>query len=238
MWHGHSHITLCGNYKANPICKGCLLRRPPVKLVQQMNLLTSPAVFHNDPLIVAFSVSAFFRTMISALFNAFQHFDINRVFHPSPCRDVTECSRPSDDRSHHVWLGDLKAMYSQRYRQVLPFHSPGLAPVVDISRSALYIMADGNPFNEKKYWRAFGFYCGFAAVEDNGEMYHINPSGKPAYLPRWKWCGNFQQHLCVVQDEQRQFYHIDSAGQKKGGPYLYAGDYHEHRAEVRNMAEK
>ena len=65
------------------------------------------------------------------------------------------------DASHHVHLG--RPAYAARFTEVLKFHAPGLAPVLDDS-GAYHITPDGRPAYESRHVRTFGFYEDRAAV--------------------------------------------------------------------------
>ena len=69
--------------------------------------------------------------------------------------------------SHHVCDG--KPVYAARFIEVLKFHAPGLAPVLDAS-GAYHITPGGQPAYESRYVRTFGFYEGRAAVHSAGRM--------------------------------------------------------------------
>ena len=67
----------------------------------------------------------------------------------------------SPDATHHLHEG--RPAYASRFNEVLKFHSPGLAPVVDAS-GAYHISSDGQSAYPSRYVRTFGFYEGRAAV--------------------------------------------------------------------------
>ena len=56
-------------------------------------------------------------------------------------------------------------MYSQRFRIVLPFHSPGLATIVDQKGAASHINERGDYAYAQRFTRTFGFYQHLAAVQ-------------------------------------------------------------------------
>jgi hypothetical protein len=67
----------------------------------------------------------------------------------------------SDDNTHFVFDG--KPIFDKTFIEVLKFHSPGLAPVIDKS-GAYHIDTSGNELYSNRYSRTFGFYCNRASV--------------------------------------------------------------------------
>ena len=129
----------------------------------------------------------------------------------------------SGDASHHVHQG--RPAYKPRFHEVLKFHEPGLAPVLDAS-GAYHIEPDGRPAYEPRYVRTFGFYEGLAAVQSDGGWFHILPNGRPLYGDRHAWCGNFQENLCAVRMPDGRYFHITGDGsQAYRERYRYAGDF-------------
>lgn len=134
------------------------------------------------------------------------------------------------DGTHHI-LGESPA-YQKRFAQVLKFHSPGIAPVSDETGS-YHIDPLGQPLYTRRYSRTFGFYNGRAAIDDNGQWFHILTNGCPFYKNRYQWCGNFQENLCSVKDLSGAFYHIDEEGARiYPQSYSYVGDFHDGSAVV------
>ena len=113
--------------------------------------------------------------------------------------------RISEDASHHVYRG--QPAYEPRFHQVLKFHEPGLAPVLDGS-GAYHIAPDGRPAYEARHTRTFGFYEGLAAVHAEDGWFHILPNGSPSYEERHSWCGNFQESRCAVRESDGDYLHI------------------------------
>ncbi len=129
----------------------------------------------------------------------------------------------SEDASHHVYRGG--SAYSSRFREVLKFHEPGLAPVLDGS-GAYHITPDGLAAYEPRYVRTFGFYEGRAAVHSEDGWVHILPEGNPLYEKRYTWCGNFQEDRCAVRLVGGDYLHITGDGSVAYGErYRYAGDF-------------
>jgi len=148
--------------------------------------------------------------------------------------DDWERSRPHRDNTHHCTI-DGFAIYQARYEAVLPFHPPGLAPVSD-GEKWFFIIPDGASAFPQVFSRAFGFYCGLAAVEVDGSWFHIKSDGTRAYETNWSWCGNFQQNRCTVRDEEGVYHHIREDGNPlKSSPNAYAGDFREGAAVVRGF---
>ena len=136
----------------------------------------------------------------------------------------------SGDASHHVYQG--RPAYPARFRQVLKFHEPGIAPV-DGSSGAYHISPDGRPAYESRYIRTFGFYEGRAAVHSEDGWFHILPDGSPLYRERYAWCGNFQEGRCAVRMPCGEYIHITGDGVPAYGErYQYAGDFKDGHAVV------
>ena len=74
-------------------------------------------------------------------------------------------SRVSSCETHHVCLHTEKPFYDQRFGIVLPFHSPGLAPVIDQIGAAFHISDRGTHAYSQRFDRTFGFYENLAAVQ-------------------------------------------------------------------------
>ena len=131
--------------------------------------------------------------------------------------------RISADGTHHDYYGE--PAYAARFLDVLKFHAPGLAPVLD-SSGGYHITTDGLPAYEFRHIRTFGFYEGRAAVQSANGWFHILPDGQPHYSERYAWCGNFQEGHCTVRLPGGSYLHID----EDGAPaylerYRYAGDF-------------
>lgn len=104
-------------------------------------------------------------------------------------------TRVSNDETHH--LHDGAPLYAARFREVLKFHEPGLAPVRDDS-GAYHIDIEGRPAYAARFARTFGFYEGLAAVEGTEGWHHVRPDGSPAYTECFAWCGNYQEGRCAA----------------------------------------
>ena len=140
-------------------------------------------------------------------------------------------SKLASDRTHHLTADD-KPLYEQRFDQILAFHEPGLAPVLDES-GAYHIHPNGEPAYDERFIRTFGFYDERAAVRTDDGSYHILPDGSPLYNERWAWCGNYQKSRCVVHDKDGDYHHLRLDGTViPGGPWAYAGDFREGSAVV------
>jgi hypothetical protein len=74
-------------------------------------------------------------------------------------------SRVSSCGTHHISLHTQQPIYEHRYKTVLPFHSPGLAPVVDQTGAAFHIDGRGESAYSQRFNRTFGFYQDVAAVQ-------------------------------------------------------------------------
>lgn len=147
--------------------------------------------------------------------------------------DWRECV-VSPDGTHHLYRGH--PAYGRCFREVLKFHVPGLAPVVDYT-GAYHIHPDGSAAYVERHNRTFGFYEGIAAVDSAQGWHHIRPDGTPIYSQRYQWCGNFQDGRCPVRDADGRYFHI----RVDGAPayperYRYAGDFRDGHAVVQNHA--
>lgn len=129
----------------------------------------------------------------------------------------------SDDGTHHRVAGE--PMYAARFTEVLKFHAPGLAPVLDGS-GAYHIDGEGRPVYPARFRRTFGFYEGAAAVVAEDGWLHVRPDGVPLSATRWEWAGNFQGGRCTVRDGSSRYQHIGADGQPAyDASYRYAGDF-------------
>ena len=133
--------------------------------------------------------------------------------------------------THHIY--DDQPLYAHRFKQVLKFHAPGLAPACQHS-CWFHINEQGEKAYPQSFDRVFGFYYNKAAVELGGKSFHINPKGQDLYSHRYAWCGNYQENVCVVRDQQGKYFHIGDQGVPLyKARYTYAGDFKEHYAVVK-----
>ena len=131
--------------------------------------------------------------------------------------------RIAADGTHHVHDG--KPAYPARFLEVLKFHAPGLAPVVDAS-GAYHVTPGGLAAYTDRYDRTFGFYEGRAAVQSPDGWFHILADGSPLYPERYEWCGNFQEGRCPVRLPDGGYFHIKEDGAPAYAErYRYAGDF-------------
>jgi len=138
--------------------------------------------------------------------------------------------RVSEDGTHHTHRG--RPAYRSRFSEVLKFHDPGLAPVLD-GDDAYHIDPKGHPAYPGRYTRTFGFYQGRAAVQAGDIWLHLLPDGKPLCGLRFDWCGNFQEGLCTVRDRRGRYFHISLSGVPAYVKrYRYAGDFRDGYAVV------
>jgi hypothetical protein len=123
------------------------------------------------------------------------------------------------------FLFDGKRIFEKEFLEVLKFHSPGLAPVID-QTGAYHIGMNGEAIYSERYTRTFGYYCNRATVVENENWFHINELGKRVYSQSFKWTGNYQENFCAVRDSNNNYFHIDLNGQKLYlESYIYAGDF-------------
>ncbi len=131
--------------------------------------------------------------------------------------------RISFDETHHIY--DNKPLYQNRFKKVMSFHPPGLAPAMD-DTGAFHIDLKGEAIYQARFLKTYGFYCGLAAVETQDGWCHINPNGEFAYHHFFAWVGNFQEDLCVVRTFDGKYYHILPNGTPLYEErYEYAGDF-------------
>lgn len=129
----------------------------------------------------------------------------------------------SEDSTQFLFKG--KPIFGKTFIEVLKFHSPGIAPVLDNS-GAYHIDHKGNELYKNRYSRTFGFYCNRAAVVENNLCFHINENGERVYLTSLSWTGNYQENFCTVRNEDNHYFHIDLYGNRfYKDYYVYAGDF-------------
>lgn len=139
----------------------------------------------------------------------------------------------SDDNTHFTF--EEKPIFSKIFIEVLKFHSPGFAPVLD-SSGAYHIDISGNEFYPNRYSRTFGFYCNRASVIDNNRWFHINEKGDRVYSAFYLWTGNYQENICAVRNANNHYFHIDLQGNRiYNDNYVYAGDYKDEIACVKSQ---
>lgn len=134
--------------------------------------------------------------------------------------------RVSEDGT--CFMHNDRMLFNKRFLAVMNFHPPGLASVCDES-GWYHITLDGMPLYPGRYKKAFGYYCGRAAVVDIQGYSHIDIHGNKLESESvYKWCGNYQDKLCVVRDYEDHFFHVDLVGKRiYEENYLYAGDFRE-----------
>lgn len=138
----------------------------------------------------------------------------------------------SADNTH--FLLDESPIFGKSFTEVLKFHAPGLAPVLDDS-GAYHIDANGDELYSNRYLRTFGYYCNRASVVDEyNQWFHINEIGERIYPKSYLWTGNYQENLCVVRDENGHYFHIDLNGNRiYKENYRYVGDFKDNVACVK-----
>ncbi|MHA1305363.1 MAG: WG repeat-containing protein [Candidatus Heimdallarchaeaceae archaeon] len=139
----------------------------------------------------------------------------------------------SKDNTHHLLHG--KPLYQKRFKHVLKFHPPALAPVLDHT-GAYHIKLDGEPAYSQRFIRTFGYYFEKAAVITEKGWGHIDTKGNLIYEPVYAWVGNFQDNICTVRDKNGYYFHIDESGSRLYKEnMLYAGDFKDGVAVVRTL---
>jgi hypothetical protein len=96
------------------------------------------------------------------LFNRFQQLIISKNIIR---RQKWTYSRVSSCKTYHICLDTQQPLYHHRFKTVLPFHSPGLAPVIDQNGAAFHINGRGENAYSQHFHRTFGFYQNLAAVQ-------------------------------------------------------------------------
>ena len=135
------------------------------------------------------------------------------------------------DNTYHMYKG--KPLYSRRFKYVLKFHSPGLAPVLDES-GAYHINFSGEAAYDFRFIKTFGLYFDKAAVITDKGWGHIDIFGKLIYETYYEWVGNYQDNVSTVRDKSGHYFHIDKSGKRLYTEnMLYAGDYRDGIAVVR-----
>jgi hypothetical protein len=81
------------------------------------------------------------------------------------CRQKWTDSRVSACETYHIRLDTQQPLYHRQFKTVLPFHSPGLAPVIDQSGAAFHINDRGENAYSQHFHRTFGFYQNLATVQ-------------------------------------------------------------------------
>jgi hypothetical protein len=129
----------------------------------------------------------------------------------------------SSDNKSYFYKG--KRLFGRSFMDVLKFHSPGIAAVQDES-GCYHIDYSGIELYRERYSRTFGYYCNRAAVVVEERSFHLTEKGVKAYPQDFRWCGNYQENLCPVRDQNNSYFHIDLEGNKiYPEKHLYAGDY-------------
>ena len=80
-------------------------------------------------------------------------------------------------QTHHIHQETGLPAYSERFDEVLAFHSPGLAPV-QLGEQSYHIDMYGKPVYSQRFQRCFGFYDGIASVITEKGWRHILPNGE------------------------------------------------------------
>ncbi len=127
------------------------------------------------------------------------------------------------EQTHHPLYG--YPAYTTRFKEVLKFHVPGLAPVLT-ETAAYHIKSDGRAAYKRRFVRTFGFYELRAAAQTHEGWQHILTDGTPLYQEYYAWCGNFQEGYCTVRQFDTTYRHIWLDGTRAyNACYRYAGDF-------------
>ena len=98
--------------------------------------------------------------------------------------------KTTQNNTSFLYNGNI--LFDKKFIEVLKFHDPGLAPVLDES-GAYHITTEGEPLYSCRYKRTFGFYDKRAAViDDNNKWFHIDEKGERVYSKNFLWVGNYQ----------------------------------------------
>ncbi len=134
--------------------------------------------------------------------------------------------------THHLLEGE--PLYPARFRWVLKFHAPGLAPAAD-DTGAFHITPEGRPAYVTRFTRTFGFYEGRAAVQAADGWHHIHPDGAGLYPERYAWAGNYQEGRCAVRRSDGRYLHLREDGRPAYPErWRYAGDFRDAIAVVQD----
>ncbi len=126
-------------------------------------------------------------------------------------------------------------LWQGRFRRVLKFHAPGLAPVLG-NEGWYHIDIHGQPVYPERYDRAFGYYNDRAAVCVGDDWFHIDPLGRRVGSQSFAWCGNFQEGRCPVRASDGSYHHIQIDGTSAYSEiFRYAGDFRDGVACVKMM---
>ena len=137
-------------------------------------------------------------------------------------------------QTHHIHQETGLPAYSERFDEVLAFHTPGLAPVQEGEQS-YHIDVSGKPVYSQRFQRCFGFYDGIASVITKKGWRHILPNGDFAHDKTLVWSGNYQEGICTVRLSSGQYIHIDKSGRALYSQvWSYAGDFRYNVAVVQN----
>jgi hypothetical protein len=141
----------------------------------------------------------------------------------------------SKDNTHHLLNG--MPIYTVRFLEVLKFHSPGIAAVIDES-GWYHIDVSGNPLYSIRFTRTFGYYQDRASVQLNDNWFHIDLNGNRSYENNYNWVGNYQYGYCVVRNKLNSYYHINLDGERIYQiDYIYAGDFKDDYAVIRDKTQ-
>lgn len=129
----------------------------------------------------------------------------------------------SRDWTHFLY--HEKVLFNRKFISVLKFKGNGLAPVQD-ENGWFFINPQGETMILGPFKKAWGFYCGLSAVENELGCYHITETGIPTYSRRYSWCGNYQEDKCAVREQKGNYFHIRKDGNRLYETnYRYVGDY-------------
>lgn len=129
----------------------------------------------------------------------------------------------SEDQKYFLYHGEQ--LFDREFIEVLKFHAPGIAPVLD-ETGAYHINVQGKAMYEQRYSRTFGFYCNRAAIKSKNAWFHIDETGKRVYAESYVWVGNYQEDVCTVRSSDNSYFHIDLHGNRMYTEnYRYAGDF-------------
>lgn len=128
-----------------------------------------------------------------------------------------------------------KLLFNKKFFEVLKFHSPGIAPVKDVS-GWYHININGVEVYKERYDRTFGFYFNRASVINNDLWFHINEKGERLYSESYVWAGNYQESICSVRDLNNHYFHIDLDGNPVyKTKYKFVGDFKDGYACVKQL---
>jgi len=150
---------------------------------------------------------------------------------------------------YHIYPNGSPA-YAIKHRKVTEF-SEGVAVATREDSKMLFIDTDGMPLSWDSPWTAFDYVRPFRqglAVVEIGERtaFHINKLGKPAYMFRFVWVGDFSENLAAAAKKARVddklitvYFHIKRSGRRAYRQnFRHAGSFRHGIAMMRDLKRR